>query len=138
MARSASAAHPAREHAAVLLLDTMGELRALYGCASIAFVGGSMVPPRGGQNMAEPAASAVPVLFGPHYENQQEAGDTILEAGGGRVVTDAAQIESTCSEWLSDLDARDAAGANALRAVERLAGGAAATLNHLAALIGKL
>jgi 3-deoxy-D-manno-octulosonic-acid transferase len=129
---------PARNDASVLLLDTMGELRALYARATIAFVGGSMVPPRGGQNMAEPAASAVPVLFGPHYENQQEAGDTILEAGGGRVVTDAAQIESTCSEWLSDLDARDAAGANALRAVERLVGGLAATLNHLAALIGKL
>jgi 3-deoxy-D-manno-octulosonic-acid transferase len=129
---------PVRHDAAVLLLDTMGELRALYARATIAFVGGSMVPPRGGQNMAEPAAVAVPVLFGPHYENQQQAGDTILEAGGGRVVADAAQIESTCSEWLADHDARRAAGANALRAVERLAGGVAATLNHLAALIGKL
>jgi 3-deoxy-D-manno-octulosonic-acid transferase len=128
----------ARPTAAVLLLDTMGELRALYSRATIAFVGGSMLPPRGGHNMAEPAAVAVPVLFGPHYENQQQAGDSILEAGGGRVVADAAQIESTCSEWLDDHDARRAAGANARRAVERLAGGVAATLNHLAALIGKL
>ena len=80
----------------------------------------------------------MPVLFGPYYENQQQAGDTILEAGGGRVVADAAQIESTCSEWLDDDATRRAAGANALRAVERLAGGVAATLNHLAALIGKL
>ena len=99
-------APPARDDAAVLLLDTMGELRALYTRATIAFVGGSMLPPRGGQNMAEPAAVAVPVLFGPHYENQQQAGDTILEAGGGRVVLDAAQIESTCSEWLADHDER--------------------------------
>jgi 3-deoxy-D-manno-octulosonic-acid transferase len=123
--------------APVLLLDTMGELRALYSRAAIAFVGGSMSPSRGGQNLAEPAAASVPVLFGPHYENQQQTGDTILEAGGGRVVADAAQIESTCSEWLADHDARSAAGANALRAVERLAGGVANTLNHLAALIGK-
>jgi 3-deoxy-D-manno-octulosonic-acid transferase len=121
----------------VLLLDTMGELRSIYMHASIAFVGGSMAPPRGGQNVAEPAASSVPVLFGPHFENQQQAGNTILEAGGGHVVADAAQIESTCTEWLADEDARRAAGANALRAVERLAGGVAATLNHLAALIGK-
>jgi len=121
----------------VLLLDTMGELRAVYSRASITFVGGSMSPPRGGQNLAEPAAVSVPVLFGPHYENQQQAGDTILVAGGGRVVADAAQIESTCSEWLADHDARHAAGANALRAVERLAGGVAATLKHLMALIGK-
>jgi len=122
--------------AAVLLLDTMGELRALYAQAAIAFVGGSMSSQRGGQNLAEPAAVAVPVLFGPHYENQQQTADTILEAGGGRVVADAAQIESTCAEWLADHDTRRAAGANALRAVERLAGGVAATLNHLAALIG--
>jgi 3-deoxy-D-manno-octulosonic-acid transferase len=127
----------ARDDDAVLLLDTMSELRALYAHSTIAFVGGSISPPRGGQNMAEPAAVAVPVLFGPHYENQQQAGDTILEAGGGRLVEDAAQIESTCAEWLADDDARRAAGANARRAVERLAGGAAATLNHLAALIGK-
>jgi 3-deoxy-D-manno-octulosonic-acid transferase len=132
-AGAANIAPPAR----VMLLDTMGELRALYSRATIAFVGGSMLPPRGGQNMAEPAAVAVPVLFGPHYENQQQAGDSILEAGGGRVVADAAQIESTCSEWLADHDARRAAGANARRGVERLVGGVAATLNHLAALIGK-
>jgi 3-deoxy-D-manno-octulosonic-acid transferase len=126
---------PESVNASVLLLDTMGELRGLYEHATIAFVGGSMLPPRGGQNLTEPAAACVPVIFGPHYENQQQAGDVILEAGGGRVVADAAQIESTCAEWLADHEARDAAGANALRAVERLAGGAAATLNHLSALI---
>ncbi len=48
----------------ILLLDTMGELRAFYRRASIAFVGGSMAPPRGGQSLAEPASVAVPVLFG--------------------------------------------------------------------------
>jgi 3-deoxy-D-manno-octulosonic-acid transferase len=127
----------ARDDDAVLLLDTMGELRALYRQAAIAFVGGSISPPRGGQNLAEPAAVAVPVLFGPHYENQQQAGDTILETGGGRVVEDAAQIENICAEWLADDNARRSAGANAYLAVERLAGGIAATLNHLAALIGK-
>ena len=95
-----------------------------------------MLPPRGGQNVTEPAAVSVPVMFGPHYENQQQAGDAILEAGGGRVVADAAQIESTCAEWLADSDARRAAGANARRAVERLAGGVATTLSKLTALIG--
>ncbi len=132
----ATIALPPDADAPVLLLDTMGELRGLYTRATIAFVGGSMLPPRGGQNLTEPAAASVPVIFGPHYENQQHAGDVILEAGGGRVVADAAQIESTCSEWLADHEARRAAGANALRAVERLAGGAAATLNHLSAFIG--
>jgi 3-deoxy-D-manno-octulosonic-acid transferase len=127
---------PKRSTASVLLLDTMGELRALYSHATLALVGGSMMPPRGGQNVTEPAAVGVPVMFGPHYENQQQAGDAILEAGGGVLVADAAQIESTCAEWLDDPDARSAAGVNALRAVERLSGGVAATLSHLRTLIG--
>ena len=49
----------------VMLLDTMGDLRAMYGRGAAAFVGGSLRPGRGGQSLAEPAAAGVPVLFGP-------------------------------------------------------------------------
>src|SRR5579863_6442416 len=38
----------------VLLIDTIGELAALYSLADVAFVGGSLVP-RGGHNIIEPA-----------------------------------------------------------------------------------
>lgn len=119
----------------VLLLDTMGELRALYSRAVIAFVGGSMAPPRGGQNLAEPAAAAVPVLFGPYYANQRQVGDALIEGGGGRVIHDAAQLESTCGEWLTDDAVRRAAGERARRVVEQLAGGVVATLEHLRTLL---
>jgi 3-deoxy-D-manno-octulosonic-acid transferase len=119
----------------VLLLDTMGELRALYSRAAIAFVGGSMNPPRGGQNLAEPAAWGVPVLFGPHYENQRMVGNALIEGGGGRVVVDAAQLESTTAEWLADDALRRATGDRARHVVEQLAGAAASTLQHLKGLI---
>ncbi len=117
--------------ASVLLLDTMGELRALYGCAAIAFVGGSIAPPRGGQNLAEPAAAGVPVIFGPHYENQRQVGDALLNVGGARVIEGAAEMEIVCGEWLADGAARHAAGARARSAFTSLAGGAVATLDHL-------
>jgi 3-deoxy-D-manno-octulosonic-acid transferase len=52
----------------VLLLDTIGELSALYALADVAFVGGSLVP-RGGHNILEPAQHGVPVLVGNHTEN---------------------------------------------------------------------
>ncbi|MGC1978626.1 MAG: 3-deoxy-D-manno-octulosonic acid transferase, partial [Candidatus Sulfotelmatobacter sp.] len=42
----------------VLLLDTIGELAALYALADIAFVGGSLVP-RGGHNIIEPTQHGV-------------------------------------------------------------------------------
>jgi|SRR4051812_7639358 3-deoxy-D-manno-octulosonic-acid transferase len=52
----------------VLLVDTIGELAALYGVADIAFVGGSLVP-RGGHNIIEPAQHGVAIVVGNHTEN---------------------------------------------------------------------
>src|SRR2546423_7585756 len=51
----------------VLLLDSIGELASLYALATIAFVGGSLVP-RGGHNILEPAPFGVPIVVGPHTE----------------------------------------------------------------------
>lgn len=60
-----------RREADVYLLDTIGELAALYAHANVAFVGGSLVP-RGGHNPIEAWAAGVPVLVGPHTENFRE------------------------------------------------------------------
>src|SRR5262249_4716395 len=49
----------------VVLLDTIGELASLYRLATIAFIGGSLVP-AGGHNILEPAQAGVPVLVGPY------------------------------------------------------------------------
>ncbi len=53
----------------VILLDSVGELSAAWGLADIAYVGGSLTPGRGGQNMLEPAAMGAAVFFGQHTEN---------------------------------------------------------------------
>ncbi|MGH7863354.1 MAG: 3-deoxy-D-manno-octulosonic acid transferase [Candidatus Binataceae bacterium] len=120
--------------AAALLLDTMGDLRAMYSRAAIAFVGGSIEASRGGQNVAEPAAAAVPVLFGPHHENQREVADALIAADAARIVHDAAELARACAEWLNDESARDGAGQRARAAVQALSGGAERTLKHLRAL----
>jgi 3-deoxy-D-manno-octulosonic-acid transferase len=52
----------------VFLIDTIGELAALYGLADVAFVGGSLVP-RGGHNIIEPAQHGVAIVTGNHTEN---------------------------------------------------------------------
>src|SRR5688500_13543644 len=49
----------------ILLVDTIGELSAWWGTATIGFVGGSLGS-RGGQNMVEPAAYGVATCFGPN------------------------------------------------------------------------
>lgn len=55
----------------VLLLDSIGELNALFRRATAVFMGGTL-PSRGGHNILEPAAFGVPVLAGPHMENFAE------------------------------------------------------------------
>jgi 3-deoxy-D-manno-octulosonic-acid transferase len=52
----------------VILLDTIGELPAVYSLATVVFVGGSIVD-RGGHNVLEPAAAGVPVVTGAHTHN---------------------------------------------------------------------
>jgi len=53
---------------AVLLLDSIGELAALFERASVVFMGGTLAC-RGGHNILEPAYFARPVIAGPHMEN---------------------------------------------------------------------
>ncbi|MFZ0677725.1 3-deoxy-D-manno-octulosonic acid transferase [Candidatus Binatus sp.] len=125
----------AARDADVLILDTMGELRNFYRRGAIAFVGGSLAPGRGGQSPAEPALVDVPVLIGPHHENQQEMVSSLVSSGGARIVKNADDIVSEVSKWLGDDAAREAAGRNAHASVSKGAGGAQSALKHLEALI---
>jgi 3-deoxy-D-manno-octulosonic-acid transferase len=120
----------------LMLLDTMGDLRAMYGRGAAAFVGGSLVPGRGGQSLAEPAAAGVPVLFGPFRENQRAIASALLEARAGAAVRDAAELTQAIAAFLGDESERLAAGRRAHAVVEQMAGGVVATLIRLRPLIG--
>jgi 3-deoxy-D-manno-octulosonic-acid transferase len=52
----------------IVVLDTIGDLAAVYSVADLAFVGGSLIK-RGGHNPLEPAQFGVPILMGPSFEN---------------------------------------------------------------------
>jgi 3-deoxy-D-manno-octulosonic-acid transferase len=72
----------------VVLLDSIGELAAVYRFASVVFVGGSLAR-RGGHNILEPAACAKPIIVGPHTENFRQIisdfkdADAIIEVEAG-------------------------------------------------------
>ena len=75
----------------VLVVDTLGELRALYAVADVAFVGGSLLfqgRKRGGHNLMEPAVAGVPVLFGPHHWSFSETAAALVASGAGAEVQD--------------------------------------------------
>lgn len=85
----------------VVLIDTIGELGAVWGLADVAFVGGSLLPGRGGQNMMEPAAFGASVMFGPHTANFRETVEQLLRHEAARRVADA---EDLTRSLLADLD----------------------------------
>lgn len=117
-----------------VVVDAMGVLPSLYPCATVAFVGGSLVP-RGGQNLLEPAASGVPVLFGPWVDTVRFAADALLAAGGGFQVRDADSLGDEVVRLATDAAARARAGARARETVVRNRGPLARTVDLVAAAL---
>ncbi len=99
----------------VILVDTLGDLAAVWGLADVAFVGGSLVPGRGGQNMMEPAAFGAAVMFGPHTGNFREVVEQLLTRNAARVVLDA---DDLAEGLLTDLDDPESAAARGAAARE--------------------
>lgn len=100
------------EDRSVLLLDTLGELPQIYGCADVAFVGGSLVPV-GGHNLMEPARWGKPVLFGPYRSNVSETARELIEQGGGVEVHDRNDLLGEILDLLSDRTRASAMGRRA-------------------------
>lgn len=86
----------------VVLMDTMGELGALWGLADVAFVGGSLDGRRGGQNMIEPAAFGAAVVFGPYVWNFADTAARLIDAQAACQVADAGQLETVVRLLLED------------------------------------
>jgi 3-deoxy-D-manno-octulosonic-acid transferase len=84
---------PAPQRWQVLLVDTIGELGAWWGAATVGFVGGSFGG-RGGQNMLEPAAYGVATSFGPNTWNFRDIVAQLLAADGAIVVNNEAELEA--------------------------------------------
>jgi 3-deoxy-D-manno-octulosonic-acid transferase len=83
----------------VLLVDTIGELEALYASADVAFVGGSLVP-IGGHNLLEPAALGLPVLTGPSHFNSKEIALLLLRRGAALQVANPQELAAALQRLL--------------------------------------
>lgn len=133
----APASRPARSggQPPVIVIDTIGELGAVWGLADIAFVGGSLLPGRGGQNMMEPAAYGASVMFGPHTANFRDIVEHLLRHDAARRVADADDLARGLLADLDDPEAAAARGAAARRLVLAQHGAAARTLLTLDRLV---
>ncbi len=131
--RRSSGAAP-DQNTQVLLVDTVGELAALYAAADVAFVGGSLVP-IGGHNLLEPAALGVPVLTGPHYANGKDIAELLIQEGAARQVNDARALAAQLKLLLADPAERRRIGGIGQRIVESNRGAVARLIDLIEPLL---
>ncbi len=117
-----------------LVLDSRGELAAIYREAVVAFVGGTLVP-IGGHNLLEPAQWAKPVLFGPYTDHCAEIADLLIQAGGGRRVLQGEDLTQQVMALFSDDEERERMGRSARQVVERNQGALQQTLEAIDRLL---
>ena len=117
----------------IFLLDSIGELAALYALAQVAFVGGSLVP-SGGHNILEPARYGAAILVGPHTENFRDIIE-LFRTNNAVVVTDSSRLTQDFVALISNEANRIAFGKRARETVQKQLGATEKTLVALSQLL---
>ena len=115
---------------AVVILDTMGELVALYGLCGLAFVGGSLAP-IGGHNILEPAMFAKPLMFGPHMHHFPDLAQMLCAAGGAVQVADAEALYREVAGLLQQPEKAELMGRRAYQALQANRGALTAVVDEI-------
>lgn len=117
----------------VFLVDTIGELAALYALADIAFVGGSLVP-RGGHNIIEPAQHGVAIVTGNHTENFRDIVALFQSRDAVRIVG-LSELPLTLMHLLANDAERGDLGRRALETMRSQMGATSRTMEALRSLV---
>lgn len=112
----------------VILGDTMGEMLLFFGCADIAFVGGSLIE-RGGHNMLEACVWGLPVVCGPHLFNFREISQALVDEGAMLVVEDSKALERELGRLLGDRETARNIGAKGKQVMDKNRGALERLLN---------
>jgi len=123
-----------RDSRAVILGDTMGDLRKFYNLASVVFVGRSLVP-MGGSDMIEAAGLAKPVIVGPYTENFIDSMKKLVAADGIKVVADEIQLTEMTEKLLQDTESARQVGRRARQVIIENKGATGRTVEAVAKLM---
>ncbi len=115
-----------------LVVDTIGELESFYALADLVYVGGSLVP-HGGQNMLEPAAQGIAVVYGPHVDNFAQEAALLEDAGASLRVADEEALGAAIARLFGDAQARRTMAQAGLAVVQAQKGATEKTLAALEA-----
>lgn len=123
-----------------VLLDSIGELRAVYPLAEVVFVGGSIAQ-TGGHNVLEPAAAGACIVTGAHTENFKAIIKEFVAAGALVQLPPVSEKEAvgalaaTFKELLSDEERRREIAERAQTVLRQNRGATARTVASLAPLL---
>jgi len=138
--KRSSPANDSDRDAEVILLDTIGELPAIYPLAKIVFVGGSIAN-FGGHNIVEPAAVGSCIVTGAHTHNFQAIvkefveHDAIFQLAPGNDGEAAATLSILLEKLLRQPELRDDLRKRSALMVKKNKGATECTLNHVAPLL---
>jgi 3-deoxy-D-manno-octulosonic-acid transferase len=119
-----------REGAAVILLDTMGELSKLYSLGTLIFVGGSLVRV-GGHNILEPLFFKKPVFFGPFMDHFREISNEVLRKGAGFQIREVEEMVLHAKTLMEDASLKSHMGKRGLEIIRQNRGATRKTLETI-------
>ena len=131
--KSKSSTNNIKENA-VILGDTMGDLRKFYSLATVIFVGRSLVP-MGGSDMMEAAALGKCTILGPHTFNFQQTVDALLAGNGVILVNNAYELFEAVQKSLLDDNFRKQTAKNGQQIIRKNQGATQKTLYHILKLL---
>ena len=123
-------APPPADNQAVILGDTMGDLRKFYSLATIIFVGRSLVP-MGGSDMLEAAALGKCTIFGPYAFNFKQTVDALLADSGAIMVKDQQELLLIIQKCLSDSDFAQSVANNGREVIRKNQGATVKTIEQI-------
>ncbi|MCH8274031.1 MAG: 3-deoxy-D-manno-octulosonic acid transferase [Armatimonadetes bacterium] len=126
-----------QNQAALVILDTFGELASAYHQAYAAIIGGGF-DDLGGQNVIQPLAAGCPVVCGPHMRNFREPFEDAKAAGALLVAKDAPSLRGALGSLLSGPAKRDAMGEAGRRLVESRRGASERYASTICRLAGEV
>ena len=119
--------------ARVMLVDTMGELAAVYSLADVALVGGSLAGDVGGHNPLEVIQQSVPLLMGQNCRNFADLVAELDAAGAMQVCSNGEDVEKAVNRLLADPEFAAAMVSRAGRVLAANRGALARTMRLIAA-----
>lgn len=122
------------DNQAIILGDTMGDLRKFYSLATIIFVGRSLVP-IGGSDMAEAAALGKCTIFGPYAFNFKQTVDALLADSGAIMVKDQKELLQTMQQCLTDSDFAQSVANNGREVIRKNQGATKNTIDQIAKIL---